>query len=92
MDNFTVKISAEDFKNAMSGIYTSNISFDTLNKCLMAYKNPNETIDNIKDTVDIIKHIVPVYNFKGSKKKIILCNNYITLIRGWIKFFLSLNF
>lgn len=26
MDNFTVKISVEDFKNAMSGIYTTTIS------------------------------------------------------------------
>ena len=52
----------------MSGIYTTTISSDTVDECPMAYKDPKEIIENIKDTVDIIKHIIPVYNFKGFEK------------------------
>ena len=33
----------------------------------MAYKPMNEIIENIKDTVDILEIIKPVYNFKASE-------------------------
>ena len=33
----------------------------------MAYKPPQEIIDKIKDTVDIVDIIKPVYNFKASE-------------------------
>jgi len=62
------KFTPEDFENAMSGIFTTTISLDTVDECPMAYKDPNEIIKNIKNTVDIIKRIVPIYNFKGSEK------------------------
>jgi len=63
------KYTTKDFEMAMDGIYTTTISKDTVDECPMAYKDPNEIIENIKDTVDVVKHIVPVYNFKGSDKK-----------------------
>jgi len=62
------KFTTADFKKAMEGIYTTTISKDTIDECPMAYKDPNEIIKNIKNTVDIIKRIVPIYNFKGSEK------------------------
>jgi len=62
------KFTTADFKKAMEGIYTTTISLDTVDECPMAYKDPNEIIKNIKNTVDIIKRIVPIYNFKGSEK------------------------
>jgi len=63
------KYTTKDFEMAMDGIYTTTISKDTVDECPIAYKDPNEIIENIKDTVDVVKHIVPVYNFKGSDKK-----------------------
>ena len=33
----------------------------------MAYKPPQEIIDNIKDTVEIVDIIKPIYNFKASE-------------------------
>jgi tRNA-splicing ligase RtcB (3'-phosphate/5'-hydroxy nucleic acid ligase) len=60
------KFTTDDFKKAMEGIYTTTISKDTIDECPMAYKNPKEIIENIKDTVNVVNHIVPVYNFKGS--------------------------
>ena len=55
----------EEFKNAMQGIYTTSINQDTLDECPMAYKNIDDIVDNIKPTVDIIKIIKPIYNFKA---------------------------
>ena len=33
----------------------------------MAYKNAGEIVEAIKDTVDIIEVIKPIYNFKASE-------------------------
>ena len=63
------KYTTKDFEIAMNGIYTTTVSEDTIDECPMAYKDPNEIIENIKDTVNIVKHIVPVYNFKGSNER-----------------------
>ena len=37
----------------------------TLDESPMAYKNIEDIINNIESTVDIIKTIKPVYNFKA---------------------------
>lgn len=58
-------VSMEDFKASMKGIYTSCVSKDTLDESPMAYKDWNEIVDLIGDTVKVVKHIKPVYNFKG---------------------------
>ena len=63
------KYTTKDFEIAMNGIYTTTVSEDTIDECPMAYKDPNEIIENIKDTVNIVKHIVPVYNLKGSNER-----------------------
>lgn len=55
----------EDYISEMEGIYTTSISRDTLDECPMAYKNMSDIVDNIKDTVDILKVITPIYNFKA---------------------------
>lgn len=57
----------EDFKNSMEGIYTTSVSEETLDEAPMVYKPMQEIIDNIKDTVEIIKIIKPIYNFKASE-------------------------
>lgn len=60
------QISLEEFENCMSGIYSTSVKQSTLDESPMAYKPMQEIIDNIKDTVDIIKIIKPIYNFKAS--------------------------
>ena len=39
----------------------------TIDESPMAYKPPKEIIDNIKDTVEIVDIIKPIYNFKASE-------------------------
>lgn len=57
----------KNFKKEMEGIYTTSVSKDTLDECPMAYKAMEDIIKNIGDTVDIIKRIIPIYNFKGGE-------------------------
>lgn len=57
----------KNFKKEMEGIYTTSVSKDTLDECPMAYKAMEDIIKNIEDTVDIIKRIIPIYNFKAGE-------------------------
>jgi RNA-splicing ligase RtcB len=60
--------SVSEYKETMqeAGIYTTSIGISTLDECPMAYKPINEIIDNIQVTVDIVKIIKPIYNFKAN--------------------------
>jgi len=60
-------ISMDDFKCAMDGIYTTSVNESTLDESPMAYKDANEIIDLVKDTIDIVEVIKPIYNFKASE-------------------------
>ena len=53
--------------NEMEGIYTTSVGQDTLDECPMAYKPIDSIVNNIGPTVDIVKIIRPVYNFKASE-------------------------
>lgn len=55
------------FKESMDGIYTTSVSAETIDEAPMVYKPMDEIIENIKDTVDILEIIKPVYNFKASE-------------------------
>lgn len=57
----------EAFANEMEGIYTTSVGQDTLDECPMAYKPIDSIVNNIGPTVDIVKIIRPVYNFKASE-------------------------
>lgn len=61
--SFTVS----EFKKQMSGIYSTSISQETLDECPMAYKGLDSIVNNISDTVDIVKRITPIYNFKAAE-------------------------
>ncbi|MCI8307890.1 MAG: RtcB family protein [Lachnospiraceae bacterium] len=56
----------EAYKSAMEGIYTTSVNEDTLDEAPMAYKSLDDIIDVIRDSVDIIDIMKPVYNFKAS--------------------------
>ena len=58
-------IEMEDFENSMDGIYTTSVVVETLDEAPQAYKPMGEIMDAIKDTVDIVGIIKPLYNFKA---------------------------
>ena len=59
------KLNMEDFKQQMEGVYSTSISENTLDEAPMAYKPIDEILENIKDTVEVIDVIKPIYNFKA---------------------------
>ncbi len=59
--SFTVS----EYKKQMNGIYSTSINSSTLDECPMAYKDINDILDNISDTVDVNDIIKPIYNFKA---------------------------
>lgn len=60
-------ITMDDFKHSMEGIFTTSVNESTLDESPMAYKPAEEIIDLVKDTVDIVEVIKPIYNFKASE-------------------------
>ena len=59
-------LSMDEYQETMKDIYTTSVNQSTIDEAPMAYKPMNEIIENIKDTVDIIKIIKPIYNFKAN--------------------------
>ncbi len=55
----------EDFKETMEGIYTTSVREDTIDESPFAYKDAQEIIEAIGDTVDIVKVLKPCYNLKA---------------------------
>jgi len=60
-------LSLEEFTEQMKNVFTTTASIDTLDESPMAYKPMEEIINNIGDTVEIVKIIRPIYNFKASE-------------------------
>jgi len=59
-------VKMEDFKESMEGIFSTCVKESTLDESPMAYKPMDEIIRNIKDTVEIVDVIKPIYNFKAN--------------------------
>ena len=59
------KFTVAEFEEQMDGIYTTSVNQETLDECPMAYKSMDAITENIGPTVDILKIIKPVYNFKA---------------------------
>ena len=62
-------IDLEEYKASMQGIYSTSVNADTLDEAPMAYKSLADIIDVIRDSVEIIDIMKPVYNFKASDGK-----------------------
>lgn len=60
-------VSLSDFEKSMEGIYTTSVNQSTIDESPMVYKPMEEIVENIKDTVDILKIVKPIYNFKASE-------------------------
>jgi RNA-splicing ligase RtcB len=61
------RLKMTDYKKAMAGIYTTSVTSETIDEAPSAYKDKNEIIRHIVDTVEIIKILKPVYNFKAKE-------------------------
>ncbi|WP_029319626.1 RNA-splicing ligase RtcB [Butyrivibrio sp. AE3004] len=58
-------LSMEEYQKAMKGVFTSSVCEATIDEAPMAYKSLDDIIDVIKESVEIIDVMKPIYNFKA---------------------------
>jgi tRNA-splicing ligase RtcB len=58
-------INLEEFKETMKDVWSTSVVQSTLDESPFAYKPMDEIIQNVKESVDILKVIKPLYNFKA---------------------------
>jgi len=65
------ELNVEDFITGMkdSGVYTTTANQSTLDEAPNAYKDKAIILENIKETVNVLEFVKPVYNFKASEEK-----------------------
>ncbi|MBQ6876222.1 MAG: RtcB family protein, partial [Lachnospiraceae bacterium] len=61
------RLTMEEYRKEMEGIYTTSVNEDTLDEAPMAYKSLSDIIDVIGESVDVIEVLKPIYNFKASE-------------------------
>ena len=61
------ELNLDEYKQAMKGIYTTSVNENTLDEAPMVYKSLESIIDVIRESVDIIDVMKPIYNFKASE-------------------------
>lgn len=57
----------EAYRKTMEGIYTTSVNEATIDEAPMAYKSLKDIIDVIRESVDVIEILKPIYNFKASE-------------------------
>lgn len=58
-------VSLEEFEASMKDVWTTSVVQSTLDESPFAYKPMAEIIRNVQDSVEILKIIKPLYNFKA---------------------------
>ena len=59
------EINMETYKEAMKDVYTTSVNETTLDEAPMAYKSLDDIIDVIRESVDVVEVMKPVFNFKA---------------------------
>ena len=59
------QLGMEEYRQQMHDIYSTSVCEATIDEAPMAYKSAEEIEALIGDTVNIVKRIKPIYNFKA---------------------------
>ena len=59
------QLSMDEYRQQMHDIYSTSVCESTIDEAPMAYKSAEEIEELIGDTVNIVKRIKPIYNFKA---------------------------
>lgn len=60
------RLNLDEYRREMEGIYTTSVNEATLDEAPMAYKSLSDIIDVIRESVDVIEVLKPIYNFKAN--------------------------
>ena len=55
-----------DVELSLIHIYTTSVNEQTLDEAPMAYKSLEDIIDVVRESVDVVEVMKPVFNFKAS--------------------------
>jgi RNA-splicing ligase RtcB len=61
-------IDIDEYKNSMRNIYSSMVNMSTIDEAPQAYKSMEEIKECIQPTVEIVKQIRPIYNYKAAEE------------------------
>ena len=56
----------DEYRREMEGVYTTSVNEATLDEAPMAYKSLSDIIDVIRESVEVIEVLKPIYNFKAN--------------------------
>ena len=59
------QLNMEQYRELMKGVYTTSVCEETLDEAPMAYKSLDDIIDVIRESVDVMDVLKPIYNFKA---------------------------
>ncbi len=65
-ETLDVELFQEDMR--LANVYTTTANAQTLDEAPDAYKDKQIILDNIKETVDIVDFVKPIYNYKSCEK------------------------
>lgn len=60
------ELSLDEYRKAMADVYTTSVNEATLDEAPMAYKSLEDILDVVRESVDVIDIMKPVYNFKAN--------------------------
>ena len=60
------ELNLDEYKKAMEGVYTTSVNAATLDEAPMAYKSLDDIIDVIRESVDVIEVMKPIFNYKAN--------------------------
>ena len=58
-------LSLDDFQEQMKGIVSSSVCASTLDEAPGAYKDADEILGYLEDTVNVVERVMPLWNFKA---------------------------
>ena len=59
------RLSLEEYRRQMEGIYTTSVGIATIDESPMAYKSIHDIVRNIRPTCSVVSRLTPIYNFKA---------------------------
>lgn len=60
------EIDLQEFKKSMRDVYSTSVSKKTLDEAPFAYKSAEEILLTVKESIEVIDILRPIYNFKSS--------------------------
>lgn len=62
------KLSMDDYEKSMKGIFSTSCCKETIDESPMCYRGMEEILSTVRDTVEVVDILKPVWNFKAAEE------------------------